>query len=54
MDTCRKERKKEEHEGCFQGTLFVQGTTKKTLVIKGALVERDNGRQSGKKEECTQ
>ena len=37
-----KERKKEDHEGCFQGTLFVQGTTK-TLVIKGALVERDNG-----------
>ena len=21
------ERKKEDHEGCFQGTLFVQGTT---------------------------
>ena len=32
----KKERKKEDHDGCFQGTLFVQGTTI-TLVIKGAL-----------------
>ena len=31
----------------------MQGTTK-ALVIKGALVERDNGRQSGKKEEVRQ
>ena len=31
----------------------MQGTTK-TLVIKGALVERDNERQSEKKEEVRQ
>ena len=39
----RPQSKKEDHKGCFQGTLFVQGTTK-TFSIKGA---RDCGHQDG-------
>ena len=30
----RKKRKKEDHKGCFQGTLFVQGTTNESICMR--------------------
>lgn len=36
-DPRQEERKKENHEGCFQGTLYVQGTTKNQVLASAGI-----------------